>query len=29
VLHISLACNVFLDHPQNFQVCWRGSHPSC
>jgi hypothetical protein len=25
---VSLACKVFLDHPQNYQVCWRGSHPS-
>jgi hypothetical protein len=28
VLHVSLACKVFLDHPQNFRVCWRGSRPS-
>jgi hypothetical protein len=28
VLHVSLACKVFLDHPQNYRVCWRGSRPS-
>jgi hypothetical protein len=28
VLRVSLACKVFLDHPQNYWVCWRGSHPS-
>jgi hypothetical protein len=28
VLHVFLACKVFLDHPQNFRVCWRGSRPS-
>jgi hypothetical protein len=28
VLHVSLACKVFLDHPQNYLVCWRGSRPS-
>jgi hypothetical protein len=28
VLHISLAYKVFLDHPQNYRVCWRGSCPS-
>jgi hypothetical protein len=28
VLHVSLACKVFLDHPQNYGVFWRGSHPS-
>jgi hypothetical protein len=28
VLHVSVACKVFLDYPQNYQVCWRGSHPS-
>jgi hypothetical protein len=27
VLHVSLAYKVFLDHPQNFWVGWRGSHP--
>jgi hypothetical protein len=26
--HVSLACKVFLDHPQNYRVCWRGSRPS-
>jgi hypothetical protein len=25
---LHLACKVFLDHPQNFRVCWRGSRPS-
>jgi hypothetical protein len=25
---VSLACKVFLDHPQNYQVCCRGSRPS-
>jgi hypothetical protein len=25
VLHVSLACKVFLDHPQNYRFCWRGS----
>jgi hypothetical protein len=28
VLHVSIACKVFIDHPQNYQVCWRGSRPS-
>jgi hypothetical protein len=28
VLRFSLACKVFLDHPQNYQVCCRGSRPS-
>jgi hypothetical protein len=28
VLRISLSCKVFLDHPQNYQVCWRGSRLS-
>jgi hypothetical protein len=28
VLRVSLACKVFLDHPQNYRVYWRGSHPS-
>jgi hypothetical protein len=28
VLHVSLACKVFLDHPQNYRVCWRGSRLS-
>jgi hypothetical protein len=28
VLHLSLACKVFLDNPQNFRFCWRGSLPS-
>jgi hypothetical protein len=28
VLSVSLACKVFLDHPQNYRVCWRGSRPS-
>jgi hypothetical protein len=28
VLRVSLACKVFLDHPQNYRVCWRGSRPS-
>ena len=28
VLLVSLACKFFLDHPQNFRVCWRGSRPS-
>jgi hypothetical protein len=28
VLHVSLACKVFLDHPQNYRLCWRGSRPS-
>jgi hypothetical protein len=28
VLRVSLAYKVFLDHPQNYQVCWRGSRPS-
>jgi hypothetical protein len=28
VLRVSLACKVFLDHPQNYWVCWRGSRPS-
>jgi hypothetical protein len=28
VLRVSLACKVFLDHPQNYQVCWRGNRPS-
>jgi hypothetical protein len=28
VLHVSFACKVFLDHPQNFRVCWKGSRPS-
>jgi hypothetical protein len=28
VLHVSLACKVFLDHPQNYRVCWRGSRAS-
>src|SRR6185437_1946917 len=28
VLLVSFACKFFLDHPQNFRVCWRGSHPS-
>ena len=28
VLLVSFACKFFLDHPQNFQVCWRGSRPS-
>jgi hypothetical protein len=25
---VSLACKVFLDHPQNYRGCWRGSRPS-
>jgi hypothetical protein len=25
---VSLACKVFLDHPKNYRVCWRGSCPS-
>src|SRR6185369_15233289 len=28
VLLVSFACKFFLDHPQNFRVCWRGSRPS-
>jgi hypothetical protein len=29
VLHVSFACEVFLDHPQkNIWVSWRGSQPS-
>jgi hypothetical protein len=28
VLHVSLACKIFLDHPQNFWVSWRSSHLS-
>jgi hypothetical protein len=28
VLCVSLACKVFLDHPQNYWICWRGSRPS-
>jgi hypothetical protein len=28
VLRVSLTCKVFLDHPQNYRVCWRGSRPS-
>jgi hypothetical protein len=28
VLHVSLACKDFLDHSQNYRVCWRGSYPS-
>src|SRR6185503_6194438 len=28
VLLVSFACKFFLDHPQNFWVCWRGSRPS-
>jgi hypothetical protein len=28
VLRVSLARKVFLDHPQNYWVCWRGSQPS-
>jgi preprotein translocase subunit SecF len=28
VLCVSLVCHVFLDHPQNYRVCWRGSRPS-
>jgi hypothetical protein len=28
VLRVSLACKVFMDHPQNYRVCWRGSRPS-
>jgi hypothetical protein len=28
VLRISLAYKVFLDHPQNYRVCWRGTCPS-
>jgi hypothetical protein len=28
MLHVSLACKFFLDHPQNYRVCWRGSRPS-
>ena len=28
VLRVSFTCKVFLDHPQNFGVCWRGSRPS-
>jgi hypothetical protein len=28
VLRVSLACKVFLGHPQNYRVCWRGSRPS-
>jgi hypothetical protein len=28
VLHVSLDYKVFLVHPQNYQVCWRGSRPS-
>jgi hypothetical protein len=27
VLRVSLACKVFLDHPQNYRVCWRGCRP--
>jgi hypothetical protein len=28
VLHVSLDYKVFLVHPQNYRVCWRGSRPS-
>jgi hypothetical protein len=28
VRRVSLACKVFLDHPQNYWVCWRVSRPS-
>jgi hypothetical protein len=28
MLRVSLDCKVFLDHPQNYRVCWRGSCPS-
>ena len=28
VLLVSFACKFFLDHPQNFRVCLRGSRPS-
>jgi hypothetical protein len=28
VLRVSLASKVFLDRPQNYRVCWRGSRPS-
>ena len=28
MLLVSFACKFFLDHPQNFRVCWRGSRPS-
>ena len=28
VLRVSFACKVFLDLPQKFRVCWRGSRPS-
>jgi hypothetical protein len=28
VLRVSLVCKVFLDHPQNYWACWRGSRPS-
>jgi hypothetical protein len=28
MLRVSIACKVFLDHPQNYRVCWRGSCPS-
>src|SRR6185437_1948752 len=28
VLLVFFACKFFLDHPQNFRICWRGSRPS-